>query len=74
MNPVIVLAKPNSLESRALTAWLWEWNISWVEQTSDDVAGKLMTVVDGMPFSGSFAQQRNHLEKVFGLTKPVVHD
>ena len=49
MNPVVVLAQPNSLESRALTAWLWEWDIPCIEQVGEN-AGKLMTVVDGKPF------------------------
>ena len=76
MNPVIVFTRPNSLESRALLAWLWEWNLPWVERASNEVAGdsKLRTVIDGKPFSGSLAEQRERLRQFFGLKKPTVHD
>lgn len=78
MNPVIVFSHPNSLESRALTAWLWEWNLPWIEGACSEAESvktpKLRTVINGKPFSGTLAQQREHLSKFFGLKKPTLHD
>ena len=76
MNPVVVFTRPNSLESRALMAWLWEWNLPWVEGVSNEVDSeeKLRTVIDGKPFSGSLAEQRERLREFFGIKKSILHD
>lgn len=77
MNPVIIFVRQNHLEDQALKAWLWEWNIPWEEHEcvmDSKIQPLVQTVINGKPFTGSFGQQKKHLEKVYGLRRPVLHD